>query len=120
MEEFKKLMEIMDLNRDDMATVFRVLDADSTEEVPYLEFCQHLGSFFKRDPVIMQSLVRYSVLEVRKLLERDVMAMLQQQTLMLQRLLQDAILYPISIYYIREEHTLRDLDIHFIYAQIGR
>ena len=39
--------------------------------------------------VIMQSLVRYSVLEVRKLLERDIMAVLQQQTEMLQRLLQD-------------------------------
>ena len=52
LEEFKKLMEIMDLKRDDMATVFRVLDTESTEEVPYLEFCQHLGSFFKRDPVL--------------------------------------------------------------------
>ncbi len=87
--EFKKLMEVMDLKREDMATVFNVLDTDFNHEVPYLELCQHLGSFFKRDPVIMQSLVRYSVMEVRKVLENEVVDLLQQQTQMLRLLLQE-------------------------------
>ncbi|CAK9115483.1 Sodium channel protein type 4 subunit alpha A (Voltage-gated sodium channel subunit alpha Nav1.4a) [Durusdinium trenchii] len=65
-EEFKKLMQVMDLKREDMAMVFNVLDSESTQEVSYLEFCQHLGSFFKRDPVIMHSLVKYSIMELRK------------------------------------------------------
>ena len=87
--EFKKLMEVMDLKREDMATVFNVLETDFNQEVPYLELCQHLGSFFKRDPVIMQSLVRYSVMEVRKVLENEVVNLLQQQTQMLRLLLQE-------------------------------
>ena len=87
-EEFKKLMEVMDLKRDDMAMVFNVLDSESTQEVPYLEFCQHLGSFFKRDPVIMHSLVKYSVMELRKVVEQDVVRLLQEQSEMLKSLLE--------------------------------
>ncbi|CAJ1362216.1 unnamed protein product [Effrenium voratum] len=87
-EEFKKLMEAMDLKRDDMAMGFNVLDSESTQEVPYLEFCQHLGSFFKRDPVIMHSLVKYSVMELRKVVEQDVVRLLQEQSEMLKSLLE--------------------------------
>ncbi|CAJ1370896.1 unnamed protein product [Effrenium voratum] len=87
-EECKKLMEVMDLKRDDMAMGFNVLDSESTQEVPYLEFCQHLGSFFKRDPVIMHSLVKYSVMELRKVVEQDVVRLLQEQSEMLKSLLE--------------------------------
>ena len=55
--EFKRFMDLMDLKREDMATVFNVLDTKNTQEVPYLELCRHLGNFFKRDPVLMHSLV---------------------------------------------------------------
>lgn len=85
--EFKRLMEVMDIKREDMETVFHVLDSDDSSEVSYLEFCQNLGSFFRRDPVIMQSLVKYSVLEVRKILERDVLEILNEHTNMLRILL---------------------------------
>ncbi|CAE7519681.1 CACNA1E [Symbiodinium sp. CCMP2592] len=57
-EEFRKLMQVMDIKRDDMQTIFRVLDSDDSGEVSYFEFCQHLGSFLERDPVVMHSLVK--------------------------------------------------------------
>eukprot|EP00438_Fugacium_kawagutii_P017675 Skav211272 [mRNA] locus=scaffold2429:31143:33260:+ [translate_table: standard] len=85
--EFKKMMDMMDLKREDMATVFNVLDTGKTREIPYVEFCQHLGNFFRRDPVIMHSLVKYSVMEVRELLKRDILQELQQQSQMLELLL---------------------------------
>ncbi|CAE7337450.1 unnamed protein product [Symbiodinium natans] len=64
-EDFRKLMQ--DIKREDMQTIFRVLDSDDSGEVSYLEFCQHLGSFLERDPVVMHSLVKYSIMELRKL-----------------------------------------------------
>lgn len=87
--EFKRFMDLMDLKREDMATVFNVLDTGNTQEVPYLEFCQHLGNFFKRDPVIMHSLVKYSVMELRKLLEHDILHHMEHQSQMLRLLLRD-------------------------------
>ena len=85
--EFKRLMEVMDIKREDMETVFHVLDADGSGEVSYLEFCSNLGAFFRRDPVIMQSLVKYSVIEVRKILEQDILDILNEHTDMLRVLL---------------------------------
>ena len=87
--EFKRFMDLMDLKREDMATVFNVLDTGNTQEVPYLEFCQHLGNFFNRDPVIMHSLVKYSVMELRKLLEHDILHHMEHQSQMLRLLLRD-------------------------------
>ena len=81
--DFQRLMDVMDIKREDMETVFHVLDSDDSQEVSYLEFCQNLGAFFRRDPVIMQSLVKYSVLEVRKILEKDVLDILNEHTNML-------------------------------------
>lgn len=87
--EFKRFMDLMDLKREDMGIVFNVLDTGNTQEVPYLEFCQHLGNFFKRDPVIMHSLVKYSVMELRKLLEHDILHHMEHQSQMLRLLLRD-------------------------------
>ena len=63
--DFQKLMDVMDITRDDLESIFYVLDADASGEVSYLEFCSSLGTFFKREPIIMHSLVRYSVMEIR-------------------------------------------------------
>ena len=57
-EAFSKLMQIMDIRREDMETIFHVLDSDLSGEVSYFEFCQHLSGFFERDPTIMQSLIK--------------------------------------------------------------
>jgi len=32
----------------------------------YYEFCKHLGSFFERDPKIVNSVVKYSMMEIRQ------------------------------------------------------
>ncbi|CAJ1386978.1 unnamed protein product [Effrenium voratum] len=90
-ESFSKLMGVMDIHRDDMQTIFRVLDTDWSGEVSYLEFCQHLAGFFERDPTILQSLLKYSILEVRKMISVDVQGTLREHTKMLreqQRLLE--------------------------------
>ncbi|CAJ1457848.1 unnamed protein product [Effrenium voratum] len=72
LEAFRKLMQQMDIKRDEMQVIFNVLDSDNSGEVSYLEFCQNLGSFLKRDPVIMHSLVQCSVLELRKMIREEV------------------------------------------------
>ena len=86
-DEFAKLMQVMDMKREDMETVFNVMADSDTQEVSYLDFCQSISSFFKRDPVIMQSLIKFSVMEVRKILQEDVLMVLQEHTAMLQALL---------------------------------
>ena len=57
-DAFCKLMQVMDIRREDMETIFHVLDTDLSGEVSYFEFCQHLSGFFERDPAIMQSLIK--------------------------------------------------------------
>ena len=74
---FQSLMDFMDIERDDMETIFRVLDADGYGEVDYVEFCHHLGSLQKRDPLMISSLTRYSVLELRNLMHTMSDQMLQ-------------------------------------------
>eukprot|EP00435_Cladocopium_sp_Y103_P013258 s3843_g3.t1 len=83
---FKSLMAFMDIERDDMQTIFKVLDADGSGEVDYVEFCHHLGSCKKRDPLMMSSLTRYSVLELRNLISnmtKDIVQVLEANTQML-------------------------------------
>ena len=86
-EEFAKLMQVMDMKKEDMETVFRVMADISTEEVSYLDLCQSISSFFKRDPIIMQSLVKFSIQEVRKILREEVLVALEGHTEMLRALL---------------------------------
>lgn len=83
---FKSLMAFMDIERDDMQTIFKVLDSDGSGEVDYVEFCHHLGSCKKRDPLMMSSLTRYSVLELRNLItnmHKDIFQVLEVNTQML-------------------------------------
>ena len=72
LSDFQKLMDVMDITRSDLESIFYVLDEDTSGEVSYLEFCSSLGNFFKREPIIMHSLVRYSVMEIRKILRQEV------------------------------------------------
>ena len=67
-----KLMHLLDLRREDLATVFRVVDDENKGEVSYLQLCQLLASFLDRDPVIVQSLIKYSVADLRKLVQHEV------------------------------------------------
>lgn len=83
-DSFRKLMDIMDIKRSDMETIFRVLDEDCSGEVSYIEFCQHLASFWERDPIMLQSLVKYSIMEIRKVIGREIMHTLHEHSRMLQ------------------------------------
>ena len=65
LDDFQALMDVMDITRTDLESIFYVLDENASGEVSYLEFCSSLGHFFKREPIIMHSLVRYSVMEIR-------------------------------------------------------
>lgn len=70
---FHSLMKRMDIERDDMRTIFRALDADASGEVDYVEFCHQLGTCKKRDQLMLSTLTRYAVMEVRALIEGEVM-----------------------------------------------
>jgi len=77
-DDFRKLMDIMDIKRADMETIFRVLDEDCSGEVSYIEFCQHLASFWERDPVMLQSLLKYSIMEIRKVIGDEIVSALKE------------------------------------------
>ena len=57
-----------------MELVFNVLNINGSGHIPYLEFCKSLGSFFKRDPIIMHSLVQCSIMDLKKLVQQEVAA----------------------------------------------
>lgn len=80
---FKGLMEQMDIMREDMETIFNVLDSNRSGEVDYVEFCQHLGNFRKRDLHMMPSLIKYSIMEIRQVIKRDIVQILEEHTEML-------------------------------------
>ena len=48
-------------------------DSRILKQVNYMEFCQHLSAFNKRDPLKIQQLIKYSVMELRSVLKQDVM-----------------------------------------------
>ncbi|CAK9098992.1 unnamed protein product [Durusdinium trenchii] len=77
---FNNLMQEMDIRRSDIRTIFNVLDGDCSGEVSYVEFCQQLGTCRKRDPVMMHSLIKYSVMEVQKILNHEIMDTLNEHT----------------------------------------
>ena len=82
-ESIKSVMKRMDIDRDDMQTIFRGLDSDGCGEVDYVEFCYQLGSCKKRDPLMISSLTRYAVMEVRTLLQGELMKAVKEQTEMI-------------------------------------
>lgn len=82
-DTFFKLMEHMDIARDEVEVVFNVLSGKGTD-VDYMEFCQHLSTFNKRDPLMIQSMIKYSVMELRHVLKQDVMEALRNQNQMLE------------------------------------
>eukprot|EP00435_Cladocopium_sp_Y103_P042281 s426_g11.t1 len=81
--EFKNLMQQMDREMWEnwrellcFCSFFR----DCSGEVSYVEFCQQLGTCRKRDPIMMHSLVKYSVMELQKTIQHDIMEKLNEFT----------------------------------------
>mmetsp|Transcript_22163 Transcript_22163/g.39852 ORF Transcript_22163/g.39852 Transcript_22163/m.39852 type:complete len:604 (+) Transcript_22163:48-1859(+) len=86
MSQFKEFMIKTDLRKEDMLTIFNVLDERNEQEVSYLELCQKLDDATKRDPALVSSLVKFSVDELKKIIRDEVMATLEQHTSMLESL----------------------------------
>jgi len=111
---FKSLMAFMDIERDDMQTIFQVLDSDGSGEVDYVEFCHHLGSCGKRDPLMMSSLTRYSIMELKNLVSTittDIAKVLEQNTQMLHEQL-DLLCYVPGCEKAAQELKKRRLEAH--------
>ena len=74
--KFGELMEFMDISREEVEVVFNVLAGqeanNSTVEIDYMEFCKHLNTFQRRDPQMVQTMLKYSVMELRRLLKSDI------------------------------------------------
>ncbi|CAE8675921.1 unnamed protein product, partial [Polarella glacialis] len=62
-KEFHTLMDQMGLQKEDLASIFAILDVDGSGDVSYLEVCQMVDSAAKRDPTMMLSLCKFSTME---------------------------------------------------------
>ena len=70
--EFRHLMEHVDIKKDEMEQIFCVLDEDRDGHLSYLNFCQKVGGFFKRDPLMMQSIIQVSIKDLKRIIHDDV------------------------------------------------
>lgn len=86
--KFYTLMQESGIEKDDLQTMFNVLDADDSGEVDYVEFCNQLGKCPKRDPMMLAAMTRYSVMEVRKILQHEIQQSLNEQKEFLQQQLE--------------------------------
>lgn len=86
--KFYTLMQESGIEKDDLQTMFNVLDSDDSGEVDYLEFCSQLGKCPKRDPMMLAAMTRYSVMEVRKILQQEIQQSLNEQKEFLQEQLE--------------------------------
>eukprot|EP00435_Cladocopium_sp_Y103_P020721 s520_g5.t1 len=82
--DFQRVMARMDIERSEMETLLKALDADASGELDFLEFCYHLGSCKRRDPLMLSALTRYGVMEVKTLIHSEVSKALEEQRQMLQ------------------------------------
>jgi len=73
-ESFQALLRTMDVERDELKSVFKLLDEDGSGDVSYDEFCASLHKIRTRDPKTMVMFMRLSLQEMHRLLERDTMA----------------------------------------------
>ncbi|CAE8647587.1 unnamed protein product [Polarella glacialis] len=78
-KEFHSMMDRMGLRREDLASVFNVLDADGSGDVSYLELCQMFDSATKRDPTMMLSLCKFSIMEVKQVIQNEIRPLLDRQ-----------------------------------------
>ncbi|CAJ1379403.1 unnamed protein product [Effrenium voratum] len=60
-------MDRLQLRQPELEMLCRHLDEENLGEVSYKDLCQHIAGF-DRDPLMTQSLVQYSVLDLRRLL----------------------------------------------------
>jgi len=68
-EEFRNTLHMMDIQRDELKAVFKVLDRDGSGDVDYAEFCDQLNQIRSRDTRTMLTFLKLAVHEVKEELE---------------------------------------------------
>ncbi|CAK9023920.1 Voltage-dependent calcium channel type D subunit alpha-1 (DmCa1D) [Durusdinium trenchii] len=83
-KKFYSVMQGAGVEKDDLQTMFNVLDTNDSGEVDYVEFCNQLGKCQKTDPLMVASMTRYSVMELKKIIRSEVIEALKEQKQMMQ------------------------------------
>eukprot|EP00930_Biecheleria_cincta_P001862 TRINITY_DN102951_c0_g1_i1.p1 TRINITY_DN102951_c0_g1~~TRINITY_DN102951_c0_g1_i1.p1 ORF type:complete len:748 (+),score=172.31 TRINITY_DN102951_c0_g1_i1:33-2246(+) len=84
-KEFRQLMDLLDLQKADLATIFKALDEDGSGDVSYIEFCQNIDSATRRDPQMMVSLIKFSMSEIKTMVQKDVIDVLADHSSILEQ-----------------------------------
>mmetsp|Transcript_46132 Transcript_46132/g.136327 ORF Transcript_46132/g.136327 Transcript_46132/m.136327 type:complete len:256 (+) Transcript_46132:1-768(+) len=64
-EDFKNTLQLMDIERDDLRTVFVILDSDKSGSVTYDEFCDSLHKMKTEEAQTMLTFIKFHVEDVR-------------------------------------------------------
>jgi len=67
--EFRRALQLMDIQREELKAVFKVLDQDGSGDVSYLEFCDQLHQIQTRDTRTMLTFIKLNVSELRARIE---------------------------------------------------
>jgi len=62
--EFRDIMVLLDVQREDMEGIFKILDVDNSGDLDYEEFCEELIQLESNDQRMMLAMTRFSVHEV--------------------------------------------------------
>jgi len=63
-EEFYDTLQLMDIGKEDLKTVFTILDDDNSGSVTYTEFCDHLYKMKTEEAQTMLTFIKYHVEDV--------------------------------------------------------
>jgi len=69
--DFRNLMTVMDLQESELQALFEIADRDGSGTVAYDEFCDELLQIKAQDQRMCLAMLRFSVLELRHLVEFD-------------------------------------------------
>merc|ERR1711879_298931 len=65
-DDFRNAMNMMDIRKEDLKTLFKIFDQDQSGEVTYLEFIEQLHKIRNEDSHIMLVMIRYYVNDLRQ------------------------------------------------------
>jgi len=76
-DEFRNFMILVGIQRDDLEETFRLLDTDSSGDLDYEEFCEELLQLESEDHRLSMAMLRYSVNDIRNVVENNVQTVLE-------------------------------------------
>lgn len=75
-QEFQDTLTVMDITKDDMSTVFSILDNDRSGDVLYAEFVDQLHKMKTSDTHTLLVFIKYYVMEIRERLLAEIQELL--------------------------------------------